>query len=71
MKLTPYQRIVRAARNGVGVHINADEAWQMAQDTAIAQRAEWDDDPESEQMQAEADRRARSSDGLGFGGRRA
>ena len=58
-KLTPYQRIVRAAKTGTGVRLTADEAWQMARDTAILQRAEWDDDPEGEREQIAADMQTR------------
>ena len=58
-KLTPYQRIVRAAKVGAGVRLTADEVWKMARDTAILQRAEWDDDPQGEREQVEADMQAR------------
>ncbi len=57
----PYQRIMRAAKAGTGVRLTEDEARQLSRDQAIVQRAEWDDDPDSEQMQAEADRCVRSN----------
>ncbi len=40
---TPYQRIMRAAREGRGIRLSADEAFLMAQDTAIADAANSDD----------------------------
>ncbi len=43
-KLTPYQRIVRAAERGVGVRISAEEAKQMGTyDDAIITVAMQDD----------------------------
>lgn len=43
-RLTPYQRIVRAAREGRGVRITAREAQEMARDTAIRDLAMNDDE---------------------------
>ncbi len=43
--LTPYQRIMRAAESGRGVHLSPDEVWAMSQDDAIATVALNDDDP--------------------------
>lgn len=45
-KLTPHQKIIRAAERGVGVRLDAEEVSQLAFDQAILQCAENDDDPE-------------------------
>ena len=42
-KLSPYQRIIRAAKIGKGVLLNPDEVRNMAIDTAIRDLAENDD----------------------------
>lgn len=42
-KLTPYQRIMRAADKGVGMRLSAEECFQMSTDTAISHLAELDD----------------------------
>lgn len=44
-KLTPYQRIVRAGKKGIGVRISAEEIQMICQDTAITDVA-WNDDEE-------------------------
>ena len=43
-KLSPYQRIILAAKLGFGVHLSADEVFGMSQDTAMVQVAENDDE---------------------------
>ncbi|MFJ6322317.1 MULTISPECIES: hypothetical protein [unclassified Rhizobium] len=39
-RLSPYTRIVLAAKKGVGVRLSPDEVWEMAHDDAIATVAE-------------------------------
>lgn len=43
-KLTPYQRIMRASKLGVGVRLSVEEVEQMSRDTAIEQLAINDDE---------------------------
>ena len=50
--MTPYQRIMLAAKRGTGVRLTADEVWQMSNDTAIADRAAVDDDKDAKQGNA-------------------
>lgn len=45
-RIDPYKRIMLAAKKGVGVHLNADEVWNLSQDDAIATAAD-------EEIQAE------------------
>jgi hypothetical protein len=47
-KLTPWQRIIRAAKEGKGIRLSADEVYMLSQDDAIEQRARNDDEGESE-----------------------
>jgi hypothetical protein len=47
-KLTPWQRIIRAAKAGRGLRLTADEIYMLSQDDAIEQRARNDDEGESE-----------------------
>jgi hypothetical protein len=49
MKLTPYQRIVRAADQGKGVRLTAHECIDLSLDHAIEQRALMDDEEQDEQ----------------------
>lgn len=42
-KLTPYQRIVRAAGRNKGVHLSVKEVANLSCDNAISHRAELDD----------------------------
>ncbi len=44
MRLSPYQRIVRAAKAGRGVRLSADETFSLAHDDAIATVAAQDDE---------------------------
>lgn len=46
-KLSPYQRIVRAAKRGTGVRLSPDECWQMHLDDAIATVA-WRDEEDDQ-----------------------
>lgn len=46
MKLSPYQRIIRAARRSTGVHLSAEDVGILASDTAIKDRAGNDDEYE-------------------------
>lgn len=49
MRLTPYQRIVRAAERGVGVRLSPEECWRMGKmDDAIFTRAQLDDEEQAE-----------------------
>ncbi len=41
--LTPHQKIMRAAKNGTGLRLNADEVWVLSMDDAIATAATNDD----------------------------
>jgi hypothetical protein len=41
-KLTPYQRIMRAAERGTGMRLSADEVAELASDGAISALAETD-----------------------------
>ena len=43
-RLTCYQRIMRAAKKGVGVRLSADEAFQLSMDDAVMQVAQADDE---------------------------
>lgn len=43
VRLSPYQRIVQAAKAGRGVRLSVDETAEIAQDDAIKQVAERDD----------------------------
>lgn len=42
-RLSAYQRIVRAAKRGTGLRLDADEVAKLAQDEAIRSIAEQDD----------------------------
>lgn len=42
-KKSPYQRIVDAAKKGVGVRLSFEECHEMSRDTAICDLAENDD----------------------------
>lgn len=46
-KLTPPQKIMRAARRGTGLRLSADEVWSMSRDEAIRALAENDDNDET------------------------
>jgi hypothetical protein len=46
-RMTPYQRIMRAAKLGKGIRLSAGEAFYLSLDDAIMTRAQLDDDPES------------------------
>lgn len=56
-RLTPYQRIVRAAEKGRGVRLTVAEVFALSRDHAIYSRAEGDDEParEIEDRKLEAD----------------
>lgn len=43
-KLTPYQRIMHAAKRGTGMRLSADEAFALSMDDAIASCAINDDE---------------------------
>lgn len=43
-KLTPYQRIMNAAKRGTGLRLSAKEVWQLSYDTAISDAAKNDTD---------------------------
>ena len=38
-RLDPWQKIMRAAKRGTGLRLNADEVWQLSLDDAIEQMA--------------------------------
>lgn len=42
--MSPYQRIMKAARDGKGIRLSADEVRQLAEDDAIQQVATEDDE---------------------------
>jgi hypothetical protein len=42
-RLTPWQRIARAAQRGTGLRLSADEVFRLSMDDAIMRRAELDD----------------------------
>lgn len=46
-KLTPHQRIMRAARKGCGIRLSADEVAELSEDDAMFQAAENDDEEQS------------------------
>ena len=39
MKLTAYERIVKACGRNTGMHLTAEEVWTLAHDTAVIDRA--------------------------------
>lgn len=41
---TPWQKIMRAAQNGTGLKLDADEILRLGRDRAIETRARYDDD---------------------------
>ena len=43
-RMTPYQKIMRAAKRGTGARLSASEAWFLSRDDAIATRAGLDDE---------------------------
>ena len=43
-KLSPYQRIVRASKKGVGVRLSVEECFDLAHNPAIIDRAEFEDE---------------------------
>ena len=47
-KLTPHQRIMRAAKARKGLRLTAGEVFHLSKDSAIETRAEWDDRPDDE-----------------------
>jgi hypothetical protein len=47
-RLTPYQRIVLAAKRGMGCYLTARTCAHMARDEAIRQLAENDDEDDAE-----------------------
>lgn len=55
-KLSPYQRIVRAAETGVGVRLSAGECWALRLDDAIATVAARDDEDMKAGRELGADR---------------
>jgi hypothetical protein len=42
-RLTPWQRIARAAQRDTGLRLSADEVFRLSMDDAIMRRAELDD----------------------------
>lgn len=50
-KLTPYQRIMRAAKRGKGVLLSVSDVLKMAGDQAIVQLAENDDEEAADRRQ--------------------
>jgi hypothetical protein len=42
-RLTPWQRIARAAKRDTGLRLSADEIFKLSMDDAITRRAELDD----------------------------
>lgn len=60
MKKTPYQKILRAAKRGTGLHLTAEEVAGLSLDSAIETVAWNDDEREVERRNEErADRRAK------------
>ena len=47
MKLTVYQRIVRAAERGTGLRLSADDCWALSRDDAITTVASDDDEAQA------------------------
>lgn len=43
-KLTPFQKIMRAAKKGRGIRLTANEVFQLSRDDAIATAASNDDE---------------------------
>jgi hypothetical protein len=41
--LTPWQKIMRAAKKGIGLRLTSDDVLRLSRDGAIEQRAELDD----------------------------
>lgn len=41
--MTPYQKIMRAAKRGTGIRLSFDEVWQLSRDEAISAAAAYDD----------------------------
>lgn len=60
-RLTPYQKIMRAAKLGRGVRLTADEVFEMSMDDAISTCALGDDEPDNDDPSGRI--RGRSSDG--------
>lgn len=41
-KLTPHEKLVRAAQRGTGIRLTADEVWELGgMDQAIIEAAQW------------------------------
>ncbi len=43
-KLSPYQRIMRASRRGIGLNLNSEEVFSLSMDVAIVDAAFNDDE---------------------------
>lgn len=46
--LSPQQRIMRAAKLGVGLRLSADDVWRLSRDEALATLASNDDEARTE-----------------------
>ena len=46
-KLSPWQKIMRAAREGRGLRLSEDEVWQLSADNAIETKAANDEDEQA------------------------
>lgn len=55
-KPSAYQRIMRAAKAGVGVRLSADEVWAMSHDNAIETVALNDDEDDAARRERGTDR---------------
>jgi hypothetical protein len=51
-RLTPWQKIARAAERGTGTYLTPQDCWRLGHDNAIITRAELDDDPAYEDEDA-------------------
>lgn len=46
--LTPYRRIMEAAKAGRGIRLTAEEVWELSRDDAIERRARLDEEGDEE-----------------------
>lgn len=58
-RLTPWQKIARAAERGTGTYLTPQDCWRLGHDNAIITRAELDDDPAYEDEEVETQSKLR------------